>query len=248
MEDERRKFIKAMGVGVAAATLSAATTGSASAGKDIDSDKPRRWAMVVDLRLCIGCQACTVACATENQIPLGYFRTIVSSYEVTSAERPRRYNLPRLCNHCARPACVTVCPTQATRQRADGTVVVDNTVCIGCGYCVQACPYDARFINPLTKTADKCTFCLHRLEAGLLPACVETCVSGARVFGNLNDPNSTVSKMVASMPTQVLKQAMGTEPQVYYIGLDDNVSGRVHGQQVLFPAGSGKPENEEVSL
>src|SRR3546814_4406200 len=96
-------------------------------------------------------------------------------------------SLPRLCNHCDTPPCVPVCPVQATFQREDGIVLVDNERCVGCGYCVQACPYDARFVNHETKTADKCTFCEHRLEAGLLPACVESCVGGARVIGDLND-------------------------------------------------------------
>jgi len=246
MGNERRDFIKAIGTGLAATALAAGTAGATSAEEKSGQKDGPRWGMVVDLRLCIGCQACTVACSTENQIPLGNFRTIVSSYEVTSGGRPRRYTLPRLCNHCAKPACVTVCPTQATKQRPDGAVVVDNTVCIGCGYCVQACPYDARFINPLTRTADKCTFCLHRLEAGLLPACVETCVTGARTFGDLNDPNSAVSQLLASMPTQVLKKDMGTAPRVFYIGLDDDFSGRVEGQQVLNPA--GQTEHQEDSI
>ncbi len=246
MGNERRRFMKAIGVGLAATALSAGSAEVTVAGKKSTGGGGPRWGMVVDLRLCIGCQACTVACSTENQIPLGYFRTIVSGYEVTSSGKPRRYTLPHLCNHCAKPACVTVCPTQATTQRTDGAVVVDNTVCIGCGYCIQACPYDARFINPRTKTADKCTFCLHRIEAGLLPACVETCVSGARVFGDLNNPESAISKLLATMPTQVLKKDMGTEPRVFYIGLDQDFSGRVKGQQVLNPA--GQTEQQEVSL
>jgi len=195
--------------------------------------------MVVDLRKCIGCQACTVACSVEHQVPLGHFRTLVTVYELEHHGMPRRFILPRMCNHCAQPACVTVCPTQATTKRPDGAVVVDNTVCIGCGYCVQACPYDARFINPSSGTAEKCTFCLHRLEAGMLPACVETCVAGARVFGDLMDPGSVISKTLSRFPVNVLKKGAGTEPQVFYIGLDHALADRIKGEQVLFPAGAG---------
>ena len=97
------------------------------------------------------------------------------------------YFLPRLCNHCDDPPCVAKCPVNATSKREDGVVLVDGERCVGCAYCVQACPYDARFINRDTGKADKCTFCAHRLEAGLLPACVETCVGGGRIFGDLND-------------------------------------------------------------
>ena len=243
MDEERRNFVKLLGSAtLALANLSVAekTVAGSEAGRPATD-----WGMVVDLRRCIGCQACTVACSIENQIPLGNFRTLVTTYEIAQGDRARRYALPRLCNHCAKPPCVTVCPTKATSKRADGAVVVDNTVCIGCGYCVQACPYDARFINEKTKTADKCTFCLHRLEAGLLPACVETCVSGARIFGNLADPKSTVSRLLVENPTQVLKKHLGTEPHVFYIGLDQNFSGRVKGEQVLVPAGRSVHEEAE---
>ena len=189
-----------------------------------------RWGMVIDLRKCIGCQACTVACSMENDVPLGFFRTFVSTYEVEVHQTARRATLPRLCNHCEHPPCVEVCPTQATYKREDGIVVVDNEICIGCAYCVQACPYDARFINPETRTADKCNFCVHRTEAGLLPACVETCVGGARIFGDLNDPDSEISKVLAEHSTQVLKPHMGTEPRVFYIGLDAYLEARVRGE------------------
>lgn len=242
MNDDRRSFIKLIGT----ATVTVAGIGVAATARAARSEqKGVLWGMVVDLRLCIGCQACTVACSMENQVPLGSFRTLVSSYEMNHNGSPRRATLPRLCNHCGKPPCITVCPTQATSKRQDGTVVVDNSVCIGCGYCVQACPYEARFINKRTKTADKCTFCLHRLEAGLLPACVETCVTGARVFGDLNDPQSEVSMLLREIPTQVLKKGMGTEPRVFYIGLDESLSDRVRGRQVLEPAG-GQHELEEV--
>ena len=128
--------------------------------------------------------------------------------------------LPRLCNHCDDPPCVDVCPVNATWQREDGIVVIDQETCIGCKYCIQACPYDMRYINPLTNTADKCDFCLQRVSKGLKPACVATCIGGARIFGDLNDPDSEVSKLVASEPVQVLKPEFGTEPQVFYINLD----------------------------
>ncbi|MDX7686671.1 4Fe-4S dicluster domain-containing protein [Aeromonas caviae] len=159
-------------------------------------DGRKRYGMLIDLRRCVGCQACTVACTIENQPPLGQFRTTVSQYEVSDVaalEAPASLlMLPRLCNHCAEPACLDVCPTGATFQRDDGIVVVNNDWCVGCGYCVQACPYDARFINHETNTADKCIFCAHRLEAGLLPACVESCVGEARIIGDLNDPKSRI--------------------------------------------------------
>ena len=127
----------------------------------------KRFGMLIDMRKCIGCQACTVSCSVENPPPVGQFRTTVLQYEVDKADgsAPAMVSLPRLCNHCDNPPCVPVCPVQATFQRSDGIVLVDNERCVGCGYCVQACPYDARFINRETQTADKCTFCEHRLEA-----------------------------------------------------------------------------------
>lgn len=195
----------------------------------------KRYGMLVDMRKCIGCQACTVSCSMENLPPIGQFRTTVLQYEVDLQESlapAAMVSLPRLCNHCDNPPCVPVCPVQATFQRTDGIVLVDNERCVGCGYCVQACPYDARFINHETQTADKCTFCEHRLAVGLLPACVESCVGGARVIGDLNDPDSTVSRMIVSNKDQikVLKPGMGTSPQVYYIGLPDGFVNGIDGQ------------------
>src|SRR5690625_4338937 len=141
-------------------------------------------------------------------------------------------SLPRLCNHCDNPPCVPVCPVQATFQREDGIVMVDGDRCVGCAYCVQACPYDARFINKETKVADKCTFCEHRLEVGLLPACVESCVGGARVIGDLNDPDSEISKLIDRHKDEikVLKPDMGTAPHVFYIGLPEEFVDGVDGQ------------------
>ena len=128
--------------------------------------------------------------------------------------------------------CLYVCPTGATFQRDDGIVVVNNDWCVGCGYCVQACPYDARFINHETQTADKCTFCEHRLEAGLLPACVESCVGGARVIGDLNDADSEINQRMQADKDdiKVLKPGMKTEPRVFYIGLPDAFVNGVDGQ------------------
>lgn len=198
-----------------------------------------RWGMVVDLARCIGCQACTVSCIQENVVPEGSFRTVVSTYSVKvndSVQPAGTYVLPRLCNHCDEPPCVPVCPVSATYKRADGIVVVNNERCVGCAYCVQACPYDARFINHETNKADKCTFCAHRVEAGLLPACVETCVGGARIFGDLNDANGVLRKQLDANKDKlkVLKPEQGTKPQVYYIGLDERFEGKVEGQGTLW--------------
>lgn len=202
-----------------------------------ESDAARRYGMLVDLRRCIGCQSCTVSCSVENQTPIGEFRTTVRQYEVTDEQNiANNVLLPRLCNHCDNPPCVPVCPVQATYQRKDGIVVIDNERCIGCAYCVQACPYDARFINEETKTADKCTFCAHRLEVGLLPACVESCVGGARIIGDMRDPESTISKMLLEFKDQlkVLKPSEGTAPHVFYLGLDEAFVEQVEGQPMLW--------------
>ena len=196
--------------------------------------------MVVDVQQCIGCQACTVSCIMENDVPENSFRTIVSTYEVNDGAHSGTYMLPRLCNHCDEPPCIPVCPVGATFQRADGIVVVDGDRCVGCAYCVQACPYDARFINHNTGKADKCTFCAHRVDAGLLPACVETCVGGARIFGDLNDPDSTVRQLLDQNQVKVLKPEMGTKPHVFYIGLDKRFQGQVEGEGTLWkPSGHG---------
>ncbi len=214
----RRNFMKGLGAGSAAAALATTlpTTVHAAA-------PPRkvRYGMLIDTRRCIGCHACTVACKAEFDVPLGSTRSWVEYVEKGQYPYVSRSFVPRLCNHCNHPPCVDVCPTGATWKRdEDGIVVTDPNICIGCKYCIQACPYDARFLNPITGAADKCDFCLHRVSRGVAPACVETCIGRARIFGDLNDPESEISKLVASNPVQVLRPGQGTEPNVFYIGLD----------------------------
>ena len=214
----RRGFLKKLAAGAAAvASIVAAPTGArATMPKGVP-----RYGMLIDLRRCYGCHACTVACKAEFDVPLGATRSWVEYVEKGTYPDVRRSFLPRLCNHCNHPPCVSVCPTGATWKREeDGIVVVDPDLCIGCKYCIQACPYDARFLNPVTGTADKCDFCLHRVSKGVEPACVEACPAGARIFGDLNDPNSEISKLIASNPVTVLRPGQGTEPNVFYIDLD----------------------------
>lgn len=211
--------------------LPAVTAGLALPAQAAEEAGPH-WAMLVDTRRCIACQACTMACSMENASPEGQFRTVVATYAVSTPEGKTGLSvLPRLCNHCEEPPCIPVCPVGATFKRKDGVVLVDGDRCVGCAYCVQACPYDARFINHHTGKADKCTFCSHRLEAGLLPACVETCVGGARIFGDINNPESEISRRLkaADGKTRVLKPEAGTLPNVYYIGLEEHLDGRVDG-------------------
>ena len=235
MIQSRRNFLRSLPAISAGAVLAPAI----AAGPETDAGK-HRWAMVVDVQRCIGCQACTVSCIMENDVPENSFRTIVSTYEVNDGAHSDTYMLPRLCNHCDEPPCIPVCPVGATFQRADGIVVVDGDRCVGCAYCVQACPYDARFINHDTGKADKCTFCAHRVDAGLLPACVETCVGGARIFGDLNDPDSTVRQLLDKNQVKVLKPEMRTKPHVFYIGLDKRFQGQVEGEGTLWqPSGHG---------
>lgn len=213
----RRTFLKQAGT---AAALSAVAL-SANAKSNRESQREVQYGMLIDTRRCTGCHACSVACKAEFDVPLGGTRSWVEYVEKGNYPNVRRSFLPRLCNQCRHPVCVDVCPTGATHKRKqDGIVVVDADICIGCKYCIQACPYDARFINPITGAADKCDFCLHRVSQGLVPACVETCVGQARIFGDLNDPKSEIMRLLSSNPVTVLRPGKGTEPNVYYIAAD----------------------------
>ena len=215
VESGRRDALKLIGLGAAAAVLGKAATAFAVTGS---KTKKGRLAMVIDLLRCIGCHSCSVACKAEFKVPLGVWRSWVKVGEHGSYPRTSRSFLPLLCNHCEKPACVDACPTKASYKREDGAVLIKEDVCIACGLCISACPYKARFFNHEKKIADKCTFCIHRADEGVEPACVNTCPAKARTFGDLSDPRSEVSKLVASTPTKVLKPGFKTEPSVLYVG------------------------------
>jgi tetrathionate reductase subunit B len=222
-KQSRRAFVQKIFGGAAVATAAVGATVLSSAESEPESKKQpaKQYAMVIDTRRCIGCHSCSVACKAEFDVPLGVTRSWVEYTEKGTYPNVSRNFLPRLCNHCRHPQCVDVCPTGATYKREqDGIVVIDSGLCIGCKYCIQACPYDARFLNPVTGIADKCDFCIHRVSKGLAPSCVNTCIGGARIFGDISDPTSEVSRVLATNPTTVLRPGKGTEPNVYYIGAD----------------------------
>lgn len=219
-----------------------ASGGPASSGYDATK---HRYAMLIDARKCIGCGSCVRACAAENGVPEHFFRTWIERYTVsrsgevhvdspdggrqgfeplvTGQEVTRALFVPKLCNHCAQSPCIQLCPVGASYRSPDGVVLVDEERCIGCGYCVQACPYGSRFIHPVKHVASKCTLCYHRTTRGLEPACVEVCPTGARQFGDLMDPEDAVGEAMATQPVQVLKPELLTEPMVNYLGLGKEV-------------------------
>ena len=182
--------------------------------------KNKRLAVLVDLRKCIGCNTCAMACKSENDVPLGVWRSWVKRVEKGRYPHCGEFFLPILCNNCEDPICVTVCPVNAGIKRTDGIVYIDPHRCIGCRYCMASCPYGVRYIHPTKKIAEKCYWCHHRVDAGLVPACVEACPTGTLLFGDLNDPESEISRAVAENAVQVIKPESGTEPQTFYIGLD----------------------------
>ncbi len=166
---------------------------------------------------CIGCHACTTACKSENDVPLGVNRTWVKNVEKGRFPDVKRHFQVTRCNHCANPPCVRICPVTAMYQRADGIVEFDPQVCIGCKACLQACPYDAIYIDPDTGTAAKCHFCAHRVEMNLEPACVVVCPEHAIISGDLDDPISEISRMLAEFQTTVRKPEQGTAPKLFYV-------------------------------
>jgi Fe-S-cluster-containing dehydrogenase component/formate-dependent nitrite reductase membrane component NrfD len=182
-----------------------------------------RYGFAIDQRTCIGCHACTVACKTEHEIPVGQFRTWVKY--VDSGEFPsstRDFGVMR-CNHCTDAPCVKICPTKALFTRADGIVDFDRDSCIGCKSCMQGCPYDAIYIDEDTHTAAKCNFCAHRVDSGLEPACVVVCPTRSIWVGDLDDAESGISRLVAANPVSVRAPEQGTGPNVFYIGAEKAV-------------------------
>ncbi|HEY3953633.1 MAG TPA: 4Fe-4S dicluster domain-containing protein [Streptosporangiaceae bacterium] len=177
-----------------------------------------RWVKVLDQDRCIGCHACTTACKSENEVPLGVTRTYVKSVEIGTFPQVRRAFQVTRCNQCADAPCVAACPTQAMYRRDDGIVDFDKEICIGCKACVAACPYDAIFINPEDNSAEKCNLCAHRLDIGLEPACVTVCPTQAILVGDLNDPDSAVAEIVNRDPVTVRRPEKGTRPGLFYKG------------------------------
>ena len=176
-----------------------------------------QFGFVIDHRKCIGCHACTVACKSENDVPLGQFRTWVKYVEKGSFPEIRRHFSVMRCNHCDAAPCVTICPVTALDKRPDAIVDLDRDVCIGCRACMQACPYDAIYLNEDKGVAEKCHYCAHRTEVGLEPACVVVCPERAIIPGDTTDPDSEISKALAELPTERRKLEKGTRPRVWYV-------------------------------
>ena len=180
-----------------------------------------RYGFIIDNRKCIGCHACTVACKTENMVPLGVNRTWVKYVEKGTFPDTRRVFQVTRCNHCENPPCVTICPVTAMYQRKDGIVDFSSERCIGCKACMQACPYDSIYIDPDLGTAAKCHFCAHRTEIGLEPACVVVCPEHAIIAGDLDRPQGEIAHLLAREPVRVRKPEQGTRPKLYYIDADE---------------------------
>jgi Fe-S-cluster-containing dehydrogenase component/formate-dependent nitrite reductase membrane component NrfD len=211
------------------------------------------YGFAIDLRKCIGCHACTIACKAEHQIPVGVNRCWVKTVEKGTFPDTRRFFFPVLCNQCADAPCVTICPTNTLYKRRDGIVDFNQQSCIGCRACMEACPYDQLFIDPNTHTAEKCNFCANRVENKLKPACVSVCPTECRIFGDLDDPTSEVAQIFQREAFMVRKPEKGTGPKILYLGAEESVirpeasvrplyykEGQVH----LRPLGAPLPDPE----
>ncbi len=182
-----------------------------------------RYGFVIDQNRCIGCHACTVACKEEHNIAVGVNRTWVKYIEKGRYPDTRRHFAVLRCNHCDDAPCIEICPTVALFRRADGIVDFDNERCIGCKSCMQACPYDALYIDPDRNTAAKCNFDASRVEMGYKPACEVVCPTQAILSGDLDDPNSQISRRIAMDKVSVRKPEKGTKPKLFYVGVDGDL-------------------------
>ena len=180
-----------------------------------------RYGMLINTKKCVGCYACRLACQAKNHLEPG--ESFIKFHELETGTYPNVYNeiVPTQCQHCEDAPCAAVCPTHATYVTDSGVVLVDPEKCIGCKYCMAACPYQARWVDDETGEVGKCAFCHHRTTHGLLPACVGTCITRARYFGDLNDPESDIAKKIAASDTDVLHADLGLDPSLHYIGLSE---------------------------
>lgn len=200
-------------VSTSSSSFFANTNGSSLAA----AESSINYGFVIDNRRCIGCHACTVACKSEHQDPIGINKTWVTYLEKgVYPDTKRAFHVMR-CNHCADAPCVEICPTASLETRADGIVDFDPSRCIGCKACMQACPYDAITINPDSGTATKCNYCAHRVDNGRVPACVAVCPAEAIIVGDLEDAESPIARLIATETTMVRKPEKGTQPNLFYI-------------------------------
>jgi tetrathionate reductase subunit B len=253
MKEDRRQFLKTAGKLLVLTAPAAAAWPYIRAERPQDAPGYKMdehwWGMAIDIDRCIGCGTCVRGCKAENNVLLTpqTSRTWVERYLVDTEDmdHPRvdspnaaydgfpdpgpqpatvkTFYVPKLCNHCAHSPCVQVCPVGATFESPDGVVLVDKTYCLGCRYCVQACPYGCRYIDPRTETVDKCSLCYHRITKGLTTACCEVCPTGARALGNLKDPQDPIHKFLRENKVLVLKPQMATGSKTWYKGLDGAV-------------------------
>jgi tetrathionate reductase subunit B len=244
---ERRRFLSKCASIVASSTVLTGLFRKAEAGTGDYDPKGHYYGMGIQIEKCIGCGKCVEACKEENNVPREpfFFRTWVERYVIKKngevsvqsidsrieqskevfeeKEIMRSFFVPKLCNQCENPPCVQVCPVGATFKTEDGVILVDENRCIGCRYCIQACPYGARYLHPEKEVADKCTFCYHRITKGMLPACVEVCPTQARIFGDVKSGASPLNRFKRMNKLHVLKPSLNTEPKVSYSGLDGEV-------------------------
>lgn len=249
LRSSRRKFIKSAATAsgaILAYTWLKSTQFLIHASEPEDKNLPW-YGIIIDIEKCIGCGACAKACKNENDVPKEpfFYRTWVEQYTVKNDgtvdikspnggidgfkqvipddEIFKSFFVPKMCNHCSKSPCTQVCPVGATYESPEGVVLIDEKYCIGCRYCVQACPYGCRFIHPVKKVASKCTLCYHRLKKDLAPACMETCPTSARMYGNLRDKESEIVKYLKEHTTNVLRPNLNTGSKLFYNALSSEV-------------------------